>query len=118
MMDDNSMISFINIVCVCACVRLLLILAYLTSEGVLSGYITLSLSTDDIFDIMEGIDWREKEGEREREKEEEREGRREGGREGDREKETGRQRERSGFLISLQIPYLPSGSSSCQDGRS
>ena len=56
MMDDNSMISFINIVCMCACVRLLLILAYLTSEGVLSGYVTLFLSTDDIFDIMEGID--------------------------------------------------------------
>ena len=90
MMDDNSMISFINIVCVCACVRLLLILAYLTSEGVLSGYITLSLSTDDIFDIMEGIDWREKErggGERtiEGQRKEEREKGREGGRERGRE---------------------------------
>ena len=97
MMDDNSMISFINIVCVCACVRLLLILAYLTSEGVLSGYITLSLSTDDIFDIMEGIDWRERErerrGERENNRKEERERGREGGREGGRHRQRDRERD-------------------------
>ena len=85
--------------------RLLLILAYLTSEGVLSGYITLPLSTDDIFDIMEVIDWREKEGEREEGREKERE--REGEREGDRDKERQRERDRE-TEREIRIPNITS----------
>ena len=98
--------------------RLLLILAYLTSEGVLSGYITLSLSTDDIFDIMEGIDWggeeerrggREEGGERtiEGQRKEEREKGRETETERDREKETEKDREKE-TEREIRIPNITS----------